>query len=74
MRAHRPAKDLGKVGYIFQDPATSLNPAFSIADQLSEVIKRHQNVNKKEALEKAIELFRLVKITDPKIKIWNFPH
>jgi peptide/nickel transport system ATP-binding protein len=63
-----------EIGYIFQDPATSLNPVFSVADQLTEVIRRHQNVTKKEALEKAIELFRLVDIPDPEIKIWNFPH
>jgi peptide/nickel transport system ATP-binding protein len=72
-------KDLQKIrgkeiGYIFQDPATSLNPVFSIADQLTEVIRRHQKVTKKEALEKAIELFRLVEIPDPEIKIWNYPH
>jgi len=63
-----------EIVYIFQDPATSLNPVFSIADQLTEVIRRHQNVNKKEALKKAIELLRLVEIPDPEIKIWNFPH
>ena len=63
-----------EIGYIFQDPATSLNPVFNIADQLIEVIRRHQNVTKKEALEKAIELFRLVEIPDPEIKIWNYPH
>ena len=62
------------IGYIFQDPATSLNPVINIADQLVEVIRRHQNVTKKEALEKAIELFRLVEIPDPEIKIWNYPH
>ena len=63
-----------EISYVFQDPATSLNPVFSVADQLIEVIRRHQNVTKKEALEKAIELFRLVEIPDPEIKIWNFPH
>jgi peptide/nickel transport system ATP-binding protein len=63
-----------EISYIFQDPATSLNPVFNIADQLTEVIRRHQNVTKKEALEKAIELFRLVEIPDPEIKVWNYPH
>jgi oligopeptide/dipeptide ABC transporter ATP-binding protein len=63
-----------EIGYIFQDPATSLNPVFSIADQLTEVIRCHQDVTKKEALEKAIELLRLVEIPDPEIKIWNLPH
>jgi peptide/nickel transport system ATP-binding protein len=63
-----------EIGYIFQDPATSLNPVFSIADQLTEVIRRHQNVTKKEALGKAIELLRLVEIPDPELKIWSYPH
>ncbi len=63
-----------EIGYIFQDPATSLNPVFTIAEQLTEVIRRHQNVTKKEALEQAINLFRLVEIPDPEIKIWNYPH
>jgi peptide/nickel transport system ATP-binding protein len=63
-----------EVSYIFQDPATSLNPVFTIASQLIEVIRQHQNVTKQEALEKALELFRLVEIPDPDIKIWNYPH
>jgi len=63
-----------EIGYIFQDPATSLNPVFTIANQLMEVIRRHQKLTKEEALEKAIELFRLVEIPDPEIKIWNYPH
>jgi peptide/nickel transport system ATP-binding protein len=63
-----------EVSYIFQDPATSLNPVFTVASQLIEVIRRHQNVTKQEALEKAIELFKLVEIPDPNIKIWNYPH
>src|SRR3990170_4073302 len=63
-----------EIAYVFQDPATSLNPVFTIASQLVEVIRRHQSVTKQEALEKAIELFRLVEIPDPEIKIWNYPH
>jgi peptide/nickel transport system ATP-binding protein len=63
-----------EIAYIFQDPATSLNPVFSIADQLVEVIRHHQNVTKQEALDKALELFRLVEIPDPEIKMWSYPH
>jgi oligopeptide/dipeptide ABC transporter ATP-binding protein len=63
-----------EIAYIFQDPATSLNPVFTVAHQLIEVIRRHQNIGKQEALEKAIELLRLVEIPDPKIRIWNYPH
>lgn len=63
-----------EIAYIFQDPATSLNPVFNIASQLVEVIRRHQKLTKQEALEKAIELFKLVEISDPESKIWNYPH
>ena len=63
-----------EIAYIFQDPATSLNPVFNIADQLIEVIRRHQSATKNEALEKAVELLRLVEIPDPELKIWNYPH
>ena len=63
-----------EIAYIFQDPATSLNPVFSVADQLVEVIRRHQNVTKQEAVDKARELFKLVEIPDPEIKMWSYPH
>jgi peptide/nickel transport system ATP-binding protein len=63
-----------EVSYVFQDPSTSLNPVFTIASQLVEVIQRHQSVTKQEALEKAIELLKLVEIPDPDMKIWNYPH
>jgi len=63
-----------EIAYIFQDPSTSLNPVFTIASQLVEVIQRHQNVTKQEALEKAVELLKLVEIADPETKILNYPH
>ena len=63
-----------EIAYIFQDPATSLNPVFTIESQLVEVIRRHQNLTKEEAYAKAIELFKLVEIADPEVKIWNYPH
>jgi peptide/nickel transport system ATP-binding protein len=63
-----------EVSYIFQDPATSLNPVFTVSSQLTEVIRTHQNVSKEEALQKAIELFKLVEIPDPEIKINSYPH
>src|SRR3990172_42864 len=63
-----------EIAYIFHNPSTSLNPIFSVGDQLIEVIKRHQKVTKKEALEKALELFKIVDIADPDIKMWSYPH
>lgn len=63
-----------EIAYVFQDPATSLNPVFTIASQLTEVIRRHQNCTKKEALKKTVELLNLVEIPDPEIKMYNYPH
>jgi oligopeptide/dipeptide ABC transporter ATP-binding protein len=63
-----------EIAYIFQDPSTSLNPVLSVANQLIEVIMRHQEVTKKDALEKAIALLKLVEIPDPELKIWSYPH
>lgn len=63
-----------QIGYVFQDPSTSLNPVYSVASQLTEVITRHQGVSKKEALERAIELLKLVEIPDVEKRIWSLPH
>jgi peptide/nickel transport system ATP-binding protein len=75
----KPESELQKIrgkeiAYIFQDPSTSLNPVLSVANQLIEVIMRHQEVTKKDALEKAIALLKLVEIPDPELKIWSYPH
>jgi oligopeptide/dipeptide ABC transporter ATP-binding protein len=63
-----------EIAYIFQDPSTSLNPVFTISSQLTELIRRHQKVTKKEALAKSLELLKLVEIPDPEVKISNYPH
>lgn len=62
------------IGYIFQDPTTTLDPVYSVGDQLSEVIMRHRNIDKKEALARALELLRLVEIPDPEVRIGQYPH
>ncbi len=63
-----------EIAMIFQDPMTSLNPVYTIKNQMVEVIRRHQKVSRKEALEKAIEMLRLVGIPEPEKRIHSFPH
>jgi oligopeptide/dipeptide ABC transporter ATP-binding protein len=63
-----------EIAYIPQDPTTTLDPVYSIGDQLTEVIMRHQPVSKKNALVKATELLRSVGIGDPQIRINQYPH
>lgn len=64
----------GKIGMIFQDPMTSLNPLFTIGNQMIEAIMIHQKVGKKEAKEKAIEALRMVGIPSPEARVDNYPH
>jgi peptide/nickel transport system ATP-binding protein len=63
-----------EIAYIPQDPTTTLDPVYSVGDQLTEVIMRHQPVSKKFALTKAVELLRSVGIADPEIRINQYPH
>ena len=63
-----------EISVIFQEPMTSLNPVFSIEQQLSEPFIIHQGLYKKEAAEKSVELLREVKIPNPEIVAKQFPH
>jgi peptide/nickel transport system ATP-binding protein len=63
-----------EIGLIFQNPLASLNPVFSIGNQMIETILLHQDVNKKEAKALAIELLKKVNIPDPEHRINDYPH
>jgi len=72
-------KDLRKirgkeVSIIFQDPMTSLNPVYTIGNQIEEVILLHTNKTRQEARERATELLRLVGINEPEKRIRQYPH
>ena len=62
-----------EIGMIFQEPMTSLNPLFSVGDQISEVIRRHKGLNKDKSWVKAVELLDTVKIANPQKKAFDFP-
>src|SRR5574344_411855 len=63
-----------KIALIPQDPMTSLNPLYTIGNQLEEIIKIHQNLEGKELEKKAIEAFEEVQIPDAKSRLKNYPH
>ena len=63
-----------RMSMIFQQPKNSLNPVFNIGDQISEVLIKHANLNKKKAWAKTIDLLRLVGIPDTEKKAYAYPH
>jgi len=63
-----------EIAYVPQDPTTTLDPVYTVGDQLTEVIMKHQHVSKRYALNKATELLRSVEIADPQIRINQYPH
>ncbi len=63
-----------EIAMIFQDPMTALNPVFTIGNQLSEVLMRHQQLKKPAALERSVELLELVGIPAPARRVNHYPH
>jgi len=63
-----------QIGTIFQEPMTALNPVFTLGDQVSEPLRRHRGMNKKQAWERAGELLDMVGIRDVQRVLNNYPH
>ncbi|MEX0806599.1 MAG: ABC transporter ATP-binding protein [Candidatus Binatia bacterium] len=63
-----------EISMIFQEPMTSLNPVFTVGNQIGEAIHLHQGLGKRETREKTVEMLRLVKIADPKSRVDSYPH
>ena len=63
-----------KIGMIFQEPMTSLNPVFTIGDQIAEAVILHQKVGRREAWGRAIEMLRRVKIPSADRRVQEYPH
>ena len=63
-----------RIGMIFQEPMTSLNPVFTVGDQIMEAVLLHQRCTKAEARERAIEMLRLVRIPSPEKRVDEYPH
>ena len=74
-----PEKEMRKIrgneiAMIFQEPMTSLNPVYTVGDQIGEVLRLHRDVSKDEARERSIEMLRRVRIPDPEQRVDEYPH
>ena len=74
-----PNEDMDKIrareiAIIFQEPMTSLNPVYTVGDQIAEVLRQHQQLGRKQAVEGAIEMLRLVNIPNPQKRVHDYPH
>ena len=63
-----------QIAMIFQEPMSSLNPVFTVGYQIGEAVRIHQNVGRREAREKAIEMLKLVEIPEPERRVDDYPH
>ena len=63
-----------EIAIIFQEPMTSLNPVFTIGEQIGESLRLHEGLSRKAALERAVEMLRLVRIPTPERRIDDYPH
>src|SRR3954463_8326053 len=63
-----------KIAMIFQDPMTSLHPFYKVGDQISEMILAHEDISKKEAFDRSVEMLRRVNIPQPKERARQYPH
>ncbi len=63
-----------RISMIFQEPMTSLNPVFTVGDQVGEVMRLHQNLSRQAARERTVEMFTLVGIPAPETRLDDYPH
>ena len=63
-----------KVSMIFQEPMTSLNPAFAVGEQIAEALLRHKKINKQQAKAATVDMLRKVRIPSPELRARDYPH
>ena len=63
-----------EIAIVFQEPMTSLNPVYTVGQQIAEVVRLHQDFNRREAMDRAIEMLHLVHVPAPERRVHDYPH
>jgi peptide/nickel transport system ATP-binding protein len=63
-----------EIAIIFQEPMTSLNPVYSIGEQIAESVREHDGLSRKDAMDRAVEMLKLVRIPTPERRVRDYPH
>ncbi len=63
-----------EIAIVFQEPMTSLNPVYTIGEQIAEVLRLHENLPRRAALDRAVEMLKLVHISTPERRVHDYPH
>ncbi|MDO9709063.1 ABC transporter ATP-binding protein [Paracraurococcus lichenis] len=63
-----------EIGFVFQEPMTSLNPVYTVGEQIAEAVREHEGLSRRAALDRAAEMLKLVHIPNPGRRIHDYPH
>jgi peptide/nickel transport system ATP-binding protein len=63
-----------EIAIIFQEPMTSLNPVFTVGEQIAESVRLHEGLSRKDAMDRAVEMLKLVRIPTPERRVKDYPH
>ncbi len=63
-----------EIAIVFQEPMTSLNPVYTVGEQIAEGLRLHEGLDRRQALERAVEMLKLVRIPTPERRVHDFPH
>jgi peptide/nickel transport system ATP-binding protein len=63
-----------EIAYVFQEPMTSLNPVYTVGEQIAETVREHEGLSRRAATDRAIEMLRLVQIPSPEKRVQDYPH
>ncbi|HET7524372.1 MAG TPA: ABC transporter ATP-binding protein [Burkholderiaceae bacterium] len=63
-----------EIAIVFQEPMTSLNPVYSVGEQIAEVLRLHEGLSRKDALDRAVQMLKRVRIPTPERRVHDYPH